>query len=182
MSETVSEECLRAFLDHLAETSNVSLAAKRAGVSRSAVYRLRAVSPAFSNGWQMAIATGYDELEFRMLKTARFGISKPVKRPDGSIGRTTEFDDAQGLKLLLAYKANVEKGRSDSGDDAVSALTARQQLTATLDQIRARLDAAMATGSSNGSGGSDTDTDTDTDRPKSQSMNGADHGDPAGLQ
>ncbi|GGB51944.1 hypothetical protein [Blastomonas aquatica] len=146
MSETVSEECLRAFLDHLAETSNVSVAAKRAGISRSAVYRLRAISPAFSNGWQSAIATGYDELEFRMLKTARFGTLKPVKRPDGSIGRATEYDDAQGLKLLMAYKANVEKGRNEgAGGDVVAAVVARDQLAATLEQIRQRLDTAIGT-------------------------------------
>lgn len=143
MSDCVSEECLRAFLDHLAATSNVSVAAKRAGVSRSAVYRLRAISPAFSHGWQAAIATGYDELEFRMLKTARFGTLKPVKRPDGSIGRATEYDDAQGLKLLMAYKASVEKGRGDGAGDPMAAATARDQLAATLDQIRQRLDAAM---------------------------------------
>lgn len=146
MSETVSEECLRAFLDHLAETSNVSVAAKRAGVSRSAVYRLRAISPAFSNGWQSAIATGYDELEFRMLKTARFGTLKPVKRPDGSIGRATEYDDAQGLKLLMAYKASVEKGRNEGpGVDVAAAAVARDQLAATLEQIRQRLDTTIGT-------------------------------------
>ena len=148
LSDSVSEECLRAFLDHLAETSNVSVAAKRAGVSRSAVYRLRALSPAFSNGWQSAIATGYDELEFRMLKTARFGTLKPVKRPDGTIGRATEYDDAQGLKLLMAYKASVEKAniervRGEGPVDALAAATARDQLAAALEQIRQRLDAAI---------------------------------------
>ncbi|MFN3819174.1 hypothetical protein [Blastomonas sp.] len=151
MSDTVSEECLRAFLDHLAETSNVSVAAKRAGVSRSAVYRLRAISPAFSNGWQSAIATGYDELEFRMLKTARFGTLKPVKRPDGTIGRATEYDDAQGLKLLMAYKASVEKGRTDATPDPLAAKGARDQLAATLEQIRQRLDTAIGTDKADGS-------------------------------
>jgi hypothetical protein len=140
LSDSLSEESLCAFLDHLAETSNVSVSAKRAGVSRSAVYRLRASCPVFSHGWQMAIATGYDELEFRMLKTARFGTIKPVKRPDGSIGRATEFDDAQGLKLLMAYKASVEKTRSEPTADPLAARSAREQLAATLDQIRARLD------------------------------------------
>lgn len=142
MSDVISEECLWVFLDHLAETSNVSVAAKRAGVSRSAVYRLRASSPAFRSGWQSAIATGYDELEFRMLKTARFGTLKPVKRADGSIGRATEYDDAQGLKLLMAYKASAEKGRGDGAGDPSSATVAREQLAATLEQIRKRLDAA----------------------------------------
>lgn len=143
MSDILSEECLRAFLDHLAETSNVSVSARRAGVSRSAVYRLRATSPAFSNGWQTAIATGYDELEFRMLKTARFGTIKPVKRPDGSMGRATEFDDAQGLKLLMAYKASVEKTRTETTPDPLAAKGAREQLAATLEQIRQRLDTAI---------------------------------------
>jgi hypothetical protein len=151
LSDTVSEECLRAFLDHLAETSNVSVAAKRAGVSRSAVYRLRAISPAFSNGWQSAIATGYDELEFRMLKTARFGTLKPVKRPDGTIGRATEYDDAQGLKLLMAYKASVEKARTDAAPDPLAARGARDQLAATLEQIRQRLDAAIGPDKPDGS-------------------------------
>jgi hypothetical protein len=145
LSDCLSEECLWAFLDHLAETSNVSVAAKRAGVSRSAVYRLRASSPAFRSGWQSAIATGYDELEFRMLKTARFGTLKPVKRPDGSIGRATEYDDAQGLKLLMAYKASAEKGRSEPVGDAAAAATARDKLAATLDQIRKRLEGAADT-------------------------------------
>ena len=144
LSDSLSEESLCAFLDHLAETSNVSLSAKRAGVSRSAVYRLRATCPAFSHGWQMAIATGYDELEFRMLKTARFGTIKPVKRPDGSIGKATEFDDAQGLKLLMAYKQSVEKGRGDAPADPQVARNARDQLAATLEQIRQRLDGATA--------------------------------------
>ncbi|WP_116969317.1 hypothetical protein [Blastomonas sp. UPD001] len=142
MSDSLSEESLCAFLDHLAETSNVSLSAKRAGVSRSAVYRLRASCPAFSHGWQMAIATGYDELEFRMLKTARFGTIKPVKRPDGSIGKATEFDDAQGLKLLMAYKQSVEKARADPPADPQSAKNVRDQLAATLEQIRERLGTA----------------------------------------
>ncbi|ESZ85955.1 MAG: hypothetical protein Q27BB25_16595 [Blastomonas sp. CACIA14H2] len=142
MSDSLSEESLCAFLDHLAETSNVSLSAKRAGVSRSAVYRLRATCPAFSHGWQMAIATGYDELEFRMLKTARFGTIKPVKRPDGSIGKATEFDDAQGLKLLMAYKQSVEKARADPPADPQGARNVRDQLAVTLEQIRERLGTA----------------------------------------
>lgn len=146
LSETLSEECLRAFLDHLAETSNVSVAAKRAGVSRSAVYRLRAVDAAFSNGWQTAIATGYDELELKMLKRARFGTLKPFKRPDGTLGRVTEFDDAHGLKLLTAYKASVEKGRGDILGDGVSAAAARDALAATLAHIRQRLDEAVGVG------------------------------------
>ena len=140
MSDSLSEESLCAFLDHLAETSNVSLSAKRAGVSRSAVYRLRASCPAFSHGWQMAIATGYDELEFRMLKTARFGTIKPVKRPDGSIGKATEFDDAQGLKLLMAYKQSAEKARAEQPPDPLVARSARDHLAAMLEQIRQRLD------------------------------------------
>lgn len=146
MSDSLSEESLCAFLDHLAETSNVSVSAKRAGVSRSAVYRLRATCPAFSHGWQMAIATGYDELEFRMLKTARFGTIKPVKRPDGSIGRATEFDDAQGLKLLMAYKQSVEKARAEQPPDPLVARNARDQLAAMLDQIRQRLDGGTKPG------------------------------------
>jgi hypothetical protein len=153
LSETLAEERLQAFLDHLAETSNVSVAAKRAGLSRSAVYRLRATSPAFSQGWQAAIATSYDELEFRMLKTARFGTLRPVKRADGSIGRATEYDDAQGLKLLMAYKASVEKARPEPAiGDPRAAAAARDRLEAMLDQIRKRLDDNATVAQSGGPG------------------------------
>ncbi len=175
MSETVLEERLQAFLDHLAETSNVSVAAKRAGVSRSAVYRLRATSPIFSLGWQAAIATGYDELEFRMLKTARFGMLKPVKRPDGSIGRATEYDDAQGLKLLIAYKASVEKAGPGKGHgellgDAAAAASARDRLAVTLEQIRQRLDAAIDKDSQSGDKDSQVGTRAgDADAPDAAS-------------
>ncbi len=143
LSGTLSEESLRAIFDHLEETSNVSLSAKHAGVSRSAVYRLRATSPVFSNGWQPAIATGYNELDFRMLKTARFGTIKSFKRPDGSIGRATEFDDVQGHKVLMACKASFEETRGESAPDPLAARGAREQLAAKLEQIRQRLDTAI---------------------------------------
>lgn len=61
------------FLDHLAEAFNRSVAAKRAGVSRSAVHWLRVSSPAFRSGRQNAIAADHGDLELRMLNTARRG-------------------------------------------------------------------------------------------------------------
>lgn len=47
------------FLDHLAETANVSASARAAGVASSAVYAERRRSPAFRDAWALALAEGY---------------------------------------------------------------------------------------------------------------------------
>jgi hypothetical protein len=43
------------FLDHLAQTANVSASARAAGVGSSAVYAERRRSPAFRDAWGMRI-------------------------------------------------------------------------------------------------------------------------------
>lgn len=58
------------FLDHLAETANVSASARAAGVASSAVYAERRRSPAFREAWALALAEGYARLETDLLAEA----------------------------------------------------------------------------------------------------------------
>ncbi|WP_432814112.1 hypothetical protein [Sphingorhabdus sp.] len=51
------------FLDHLAQTANVSASARAAGVKGSAVYAERRRTPAFRDAWALALAEGYARLE-----------------------------------------------------------------------------------------------------------------------
>ena len=51
------------FLKKLAETGNVSAAARTAGASRSRVYQLKAKSPAFAAQWADALETATDALD-----------------------------------------------------------------------------------------------------------------------
>ncbi|WP_373489062.1 hypothetical protein [Blastomonas sp.] len=147
MSEPLTPERIAAFLDHLAETSHVSKSARRAGVTRGQVYRLRSVDADFAQAWADAAVSGYTDLELEMLGRARFGVKKPYKRADGKQGRMTEYDDAQSLKMLMAYKAGLVREGDDRAAASMANLTgARDRLAAKLELIRARLNASTADG------------------------------------
>lgn len=60
----------RAFLAHLAQTSNVSASAKAAGVTTFPVYDLRRKSPDFCTKWLAALSEGYARLEANLLSEA----------------------------------------------------------------------------------------------------------------
>ncbi len=50
----------KAFLNELAATSNVSAAARHAGIATSSAYEARRANPEFSRRWQQALCEGYD--------------------------------------------------------------------------------------------------------------------------
>ena len=58
------------FLDHLAQTANVSASALAAGAKSSAVYAERRRTPAFRDAWALALAEGYARLETDLLAEA----------------------------------------------------------------------------------------------------------------
>jgi hypothetical protein len=58
------------FLDALAATCNVRIAAGAAGIALSSCYRLRARDRSFADAWQQALAIGYDRLEDALLDYA----------------------------------------------------------------------------------------------------------------
>lgn len=93
------------FVEELAETSNVSAAAANAGVSVSAIYRLRRSDGAFAQRWYAALAEGYDNLEMELLGRLRGG--------EGAAKKDEKFDTAAALRCLAAHRESVarEKGR-----------------------------------------------------------------------
>src|SRR3546814_4097149 len=60
----------RTFLDALAATCNVTLAARAAGFPVRPCYRWRHQHAAFAEAWQEALAIGYDRLETALLDYA----------------------------------------------------------------------------------------------------------------
>jgi hypothetical protein len=72
------------FLSALADTCNVTHAAKQAGVSPSGVYKRRKENAAFRAGWLEAISVAYQRLELVLLDRAFNGTEKVVTRRDGS--------------------------------------------------------------------------------------------------
>ena len=93
------------FLEVLAETSSVSVSARRANVSIAHVYRLRRKSADFSAGWRAALAEGYDMLEMELLGHLR----------DPSSQR--KMDVTSALRLLAAHRDTVARERALREDD-----------------------------------------------------------------
>ncbi|WP_120076404.1 hypothetical protein [Aurantiacibacter odishensis] len=118
------------FLEELAETSNVTKAAEKAGAMTSYVYKWRRENPEFRAQWSAALLEGYEHLEMETLQRLRFGT------PPGE----TKFDIANALRLLAAHReaAAKEKARQGSRDKA----TVLAGLNAKLDRMRERRAAA----------------------------------------
>ena len=68
------------FLQALAETSNITLSAKRAGIAPSRAYKARREDPDFANRWRAALLEGYDLLEMEVLGWLR--AADPSRKVD----------------------------------------------------------------------------------------------------
>ena len=116
------------FLAVLAETSNVSAAARESGVNPSRAYKVRREEPAFRQLWYAALLEGYEHLELETLHRLRMGV-------DG--GREDrKFDIANALRLLMLHRETVARERAIQGEDDEEIILA--ELNAKLDQMRSR--------------------------------------------
>jgi len=97
------------FLDTLAETSNVSEAARVAGASPSRAYKTRREDRDFARDWAAALVEGYTHLELETLDRLRNGV--PADGP--------KFDIANALRLLTLHKETVarERAREEMEDE-----------------------------------------------------------------
>ena len=66
------------FLAELARTSNVTAAAKAAGICTGTAYDERRANAPFNRAWQQALCEGYDHLEMELLQRMRGGELKPA--------------------------------------------------------------------------------------------------------
>jgi hypothetical protein len=100
-----------AFLEALAETSNITASAIRANVPLRTVYKVRRADAAFAAGWQVALSEGYDSLEMELLGYLR--DPQPERK----------MDVAAAQRLLAAHRATVERRRAlDEEDDEQATL------------------------------------------------------------
>ena len=117
------------FLDHLAESSNVTRSAEYAGIDISRVYRLRRAQPDFARAWQAALFEGYTHLEMEVLRRLREG---DFKTADGE-----KFDFANAIRLLAAHRDTAASGQSKARD--VSADEVRASIDRKIEEIRRRI-------------------------------------------
>ena len=117
------------FLDTLAETSNVSHSARRAGINASRAYKVRREEPEFARAWLSALWEGYIHLEMEVLRRLREGDSETS---DGS-----KYDFANAIRLLAAHRDNAAKAQAEQRN--VSAAEVRASIDRKVEEIRLRV-------------------------------------------
>lgn len=121
-----------AFLEKLAETSNISAAAEWANVSTTQVYASRRHEPEFARKWLAALCEGYDNLEMDVLRRLREGDTKDA---DGN-----KFDFAAAMRLLAAHRESTARQRAiDDNQDADRII---EEINDHIDRMRERTKAA----------------------------------------
>ena len=112
------------FLDFLAETSNVTKAAEKAGVSPSRAYKIRREEPEFAKLWRAALLEGYEHLEMETLRRLR----------DGTETEGPKFDTANALRLLVMHRDNAARAQAEQRN--VSAAEVRASIDRKVEAIR----------------------------------------------
>jgi len=135
------------FLATLAETSNVTAAARAAGMNRAGAYDLKARDESFARQWKAALEQGYAELEMHLMRHTIEGTTRTEKVVDGETGQVKQvrvvhsFPLTMAARLLAAHRAEVAAWRRDGGDawGDESKETEIDRLNAHMDRVRARL-------------------------------------------
>jgi hypothetical protein len=117
------------FLDHLAESSNVTQSAFAAGINVSRAYRARRTEPDFARQWRAALAEGYLHLEMEVVRRLRDG---DMRDSDGE-----KFDFANAIRLLIAHRDAAANAPTRERD--VSAAEVRESIDRKIEEIRRRM-------------------------------------------
>lgn len=141
------------FLTELGRTLNVSLAAEKAGVSVSGIYRQRAACPVFAEQWEEARDEAFDAISAYILECGRNGVTR-IERTRDAQGNITAIKEIETrpieelMKLLNLNHAKVEARRAERAQRRVAAHSGGmagtdEQVAAkvrmVLDEVRARL-------------------------------------------
>ncbi len=95
------------FLKKLAQTANVSLSARHAGLSKSALYKHRQKHPLFATAWDDALGEALDALEQAVIERAGPGVERPVYFGGKLIGTVRNYSDALAMFMLRAHRPEV---------------------------------------------------------------------------
>jgi hypothetical protein len=106
------------FIKVLADSCNVTLAARAIRWSVSNVYVKRTKDAAFRAAWDQALAIGYSRLEMMMLERALHGVEKTVVLKSGESRIMREYNDRVALALLRQHRETVAaiEDRMDDGE------------------------------------------------------------------
>ncbi len=146
----------RRFLDHLAETANVSASAKVAGISSSSAYAERRRLPGFRELWASALAEGYARLETDLLAEALQSANANIT--DGTLKARAQ-KHRLGIALLNAHRTSVKGGITNNIPVAATLdlPTLKAQLILKLTQMRERAGLPLDQIAPPGNGGVDAE-------------------------
>lgn len=136
------------FLEVLAETCNVSEAARGAGIGRRTAYEWRETEPEFAAAWKDAEEAAADKLEREAWRRAVEGTDKPVTFQGVITATYKEYSDRMLEILLKAHRPEkyVERIRAEhTGKDGGP--IQHEQVTADAASFRSRLLSGTASGS-----------------------------------
>lgn len=114
------------FLDFLAETSNVSESARKAGVNPSRAYKIRREEPEFAKAWLAALYEGYLHLEMEVVRRLREG--------DMETAASGKYDFANAIRLLAAHRDTAARAQAQQRN--VSAAEVRASIDRKVEAIR----------------------------------------------
>lgn len=124
------------FIEVLADSCNVSLAARAIKRSISNVYKQRTQNADFRAAWDQALAIGYARLEMMMLERALHGVKKIIVLKSGETKVMREYPDRIALSLLRLHRENV--AATDDGVDDDDYQEACQRIITRLERLRER--------------------------------------------
>ncbi len=101
------------FVEELADTCNVTLAAKAINRSIGNIYKQRSNDATFRAAWDQALATGYARLEMMMLERALHGVEKTIVARDGTTTVMRQYSDRVALTLLRMHRESAELANGD---------------------------------------------------------------------
>ena len=114
------------FLDVLAESSNVSESARRAGINPSRAYKVRREEPEFARAWLAALYEGYIHLEMEVVRRLREG--------DMQTENKDKYDFANAIRLLSAHRDTAAQAQAQQRN--VSAAEVRASIDRKVEAIR----------------------------------------------
>mgnify|MGYP001570155438 CR=1 FL=1 len=118
----------REFLEHVADTGSVRIAAMRVGMSPSAAYQLkqRPQGAAFGLGWAAAVLIARGRIADELLDRAIYGheeITTVYREEDRSLYKRRRIDSRLGLAMLARLDKMVET-RARAGEEMLAQIIA----------------------------------------------------------
>lgn len=122
----LQQEKFEAFLNNLAESSNVKRSAQHADLSTSTVYQKRRQDPSFARKWLAALYEGYLHLEMEVIRRLREGDMQGKEK--------NKYDFANAIRLLTVHRENAARAQAEQRN--VDAKAVRASIDRKIEDIR----------------------------------------------